>query len=441
MNRVRFSFVVGALSLAGCDCSDREASETPPAPAAPAAPVVEPPPAPTEPVEAPRRASTLSDADRTAVATAIREGRAAARESEWATALAAFERAVALDASNDDMRCEAAYVAFRAERVDDAERLSAGLDRVMLGKKVLDARRVPMAMCLYNLGLIERARERSENARRLFARSLELRPNETVQSALAAIDAPPAPERPGPIAWTTWDDVQRVAMERFCVAEHGESECPEDVSVEARLEEPSHDATSAEFDARLVRIGETMGADVAYLAVRLRESVVLDQVAYVYNPGAFGVSGEIEVQEFAIRDVVAGGAPELVLRIRSLRMDTDMAGCEDSSEVAGSAILCAADTELSCAIVPVAQSLSSGRLPGCDGVDDDGDEDLDEGAFDDSSYIEVGSEGYVGDARIEPPRVMVAIESGEAPDALAPLVAGVDFSALVRDPSFRWPRE
>jgi hypothetical protein len=426
--------LVSVALIAACS-SKSEPATPPPAPPSPA-PVAEEAPGPAAP-----RGSTLAPERRRALAGAIREGRRAAEEQAWPTALEAFERAVAIDPTSDDVRCEAAFVAFRADRLDDAERLARGLQPIMLGDKVLDRRRVPTAMCLYNLGLLKRARSRTEHARKLFARSLELRDNATVRAALEGLDAPTVAERATLAPAASWDEVRDYAVERFCAQEHPAEPCgteQSELAIPARLEEPAGTG-AAEIDARVVRVVEELGMEIAFLAVRSRDAIVVSPIGQVYNPGAFGVSGEIETRRFELVDLVPGGSPEVLLRYQVWTADTDLAGCEWSSSTEGALVLCSSEGSLRCAEVPLARSSGSGRRSSCDATDDDGDGDLDEsaGATDDEVEIDDPMEGWSGEAVIAPPNVSVTVEQGSPSDTA--LASPVPIADVIANDAYRWP--
>src|SRR5690606_26880819 len=71
-----------------------------------------------------------------------------------------------------------------------------------------------------------------------------------------------------------------------------------------------------------------------YLAFKTQGGwFVSQEVAYVYNPGAFGIFQGLEGQELVLRDVIPGGTPEVLFRFVHHGHDSNMAGAEqlDSS--------------------------------------------------------------------------------------------------------------
>jgi hypothetical protein len=90
--------------------------------------------------------------------------------------------------------CEAGYVAHLADREEDAAaRIGAALRLFGAPDRVPDDLRVPLAMCLYNHGLVLEATGDRAGAIASYDRSLAIRPNATVRARRAALgDAAPA---------------------------------------------------------------------------------------------------------------------------------------------------------------------------------------------------------------------------------------------------------
>lgn len=121
-----------------------------------------------------------------AVALAVREGRRAAHEGRLSDALAHFDRALELVPGQARVLCEAGYVAHRAgDEATAARRIDLALFSFGPPEHASPRMREPLAMCLYNRGLVAEASGDHERAARAYEASLALRSNATVRAALA----------------------------------------------------------------------------------------------------------------------------------------------------------------------------------------------------------------------------------------------------------------
>ena len=189
-----------AALLGALGCSSGPARETPTPPQRditppPTPPPVEPPrsaePEPARVVAVPVSAERAREQIR-----GLREARAAVRARDYDTALARFDALLHANARAPRLVCEAGYVAHLAGREELAEaRIELALRLFGPDDRIEPALRVPLAMCLYNGGLVAEARHDEASARALWARSLALRPNGVVSRRLAALGAGGATER------------------------------------------------------------------------------------------------------------------------------------------------------------------------------------------------------------------------------------------------------
>ncbi len=186
MRRTAPVLTAALLSLIACD------DPAPPAPP-PRAPAPEPAPeaAPAPPAPAPDRSPRAPSAEeRAELRSLVREGRAAAHEERFEDALARFDEALRRSPSAPRLACEAGYVAHRAGREDAARRrIELGLRLFGDPQAAAPELRVPIAMCLYNAGLVADADEDPESAVERYRQSLALRPNATVEARLRAAEA------------------------------------------------------------------------------------------------------------------------------------------------------------------------------------------------------------------------------------------------------------
>lgn len=224
---MRASWRLAVLFLAGCGSSAAPASSAaPPSSAPPASAPVAPPaiPAPAvvaPPTSSPARAATPARAPTPAELRAqlaqLREARAAVAAHDYPRALATFDAMLHATPRAPRVLCEAGYVAHLAgnERLA-ASRIDLALTIFGTDAELAADTRVPVAMCLFNRGLVAEAMGDAATARLAYARSQTLRPNASVRRHLDALGAPPADEdddsvRVAGIAVTEGERALRVA--------------------------------------------------------------------------------------------------------------------------------------------------------------------------------------------------------------------------------------
>lgn len=139
------------------------------------------------PTPSPPTAETLQEAR-----AAIREGRKKAGADDFEGALAEFDRALELIPTAARVRCEAGFLAHRAgDHARAARQIDLALLSMPQGASVPDAWKVPLAMCLYNRGLVGEAIPEEEDewdVLELYRESLELRENTTVRARMNALE-------------------------------------------------------------------------------------------------------------------------------------------------------------------------------------------------------------------------------------------------------------
>ncbi len=268
----RYLGLAGALALASaCECGERSTAPSPvSAPADPATPEEEPStPAQTEAQPAADRGPRVAAARAGEVRAAIREGRRAARESRWDDALAAFDRATQILPGAPRVRCEAGYVAHRAGQHRRAAReldIALALLPDASGRVPADLR-VPLAMCLYNRGLVHEALDQPARAGERYEESLELRENATVRARLAAIEDRELREEAGLGPGASLADVESFLEQRYC-AEPCDAYEEDDEDEDDEDDENDEDADRCSHAERLSpEEGEQWPEDVAFFAV------------------------------------------------------------------------------------------------------------------------------------------------------------------------------
>lgn len=154
---------------------------------------------PTTPATSARRAApsteTLAD-----VARIVREARALEHGGDHRAALSRFNDALRLVPSQPRVLCEAGFIAHRAgDTALAAQRIDTALAVFGPERTISDRLRVPLAMCLYNRGIVAEAEADPRVAVSSFEASLRLRPNATVETALTRARAAVAALPPGAV--------------------------------------------------------------------------------------------------------------------------------------------------------------------------------------------------------------------------------------------------
>lgn len=189
-----------AVALVLVACSDAPApalsslpdpvrpAEAPAEPVAPTEPPMVTPPTTPPPTTPPptARAPGISPEVTANVRRLVQEARALEHDGNHAGALARFDEALRLVPSQPRILCEAGFVAHRAgDEALAGRRIDAALAVFGEPRLVSDRLRVPLAMCLYNRGLVAEAEADPRRAADVYAASVALRPSATVDAALA----------------------------------------------------------------------------------------------------------------------------------------------------------------------------------------------------------------------------------------------------------------
>lgn len=334
------------LALAGCPRHDDRGAASAAVAAAP--PVPAPPtasPAPAAPAKnIPRPADTLDRETRARYRAALADGRALHRKGDYRAAMAAFERALAIDPDDPRALAELGWAAFFARDLDVAEaRTRAALARTVdAGGK---------GSVLYNLGRIAEERGDSAEAVALYRQSLHERPNDTVRDRLARLD---------PAAVTVYDALTPIplrgpfsTLEKFCAGHttlDGESvPCDPAAPFPDEVYEGPTALPAGEGPILAARVlwaagttSPTLASEVlVHLAIRTAQGwFVGPPVGDIYNPGAFGIHASMKATALELEDLVAGGAPELAYRFSLDRYDSDLGLNEYESTTERALVVC-----------------------------------------------------------------------------------------------------
>lgn len=354
---------------------------------------------------------------------ALREGRRLTRAGQHAEALARFEAALAIDATSWRVQCEAAFVAWRAE---DDEAADAHLERAMNGMPpgfVAEEQRAPKAMCLFNAGLVYEAHGQTDDARAAWQESVRLRPNATVEARLAAL-GPADDELP---AWRTMPAsapiAEIVAAMRADFAENGLAGFEGgELDADAITLEPQALGGAPSLEAHVIRgdFGVPAGGEqlVSALVVRAGDVQRVALLGQAYSAGMDASSTQLDVTP-SLEDVLPGGQPELVVRVRSWGGSIGYVECWGSDR---HVILCTTDLgALECISFPFASLSACGESE-----NDEESEDL-------------PVEGYCREPRFENGSVVLERCREDAGGA-TPFIEGTHaLRALLSRGELRWP--
>jgi Tfp pilus assembly protein PilF len=283
-----------------------------------------------------------SRAEQKAWSEAMAKGRARFRAKDFATAVEAFDAALKISPDDAQTLSELGWAAFQAGDLQRAEEMTRAS---LLRSSTAEVK----GATLYNLGRIEEQRNVKDKAIDAYEQSLRVRPNATVLARLRSLDAARA-DAFAPLAFSRADgphpDLAAFCAKARAGGKDGEKVlCDPEKSAFFAIEGPTEIASvSAPYQkialhSTLVPVFmDTASDDIAdagpgterlFLAVKLPSGVFLSpELGGVYNPGAFGIHQSLTVRRFELRDVVPGGAKEIVISYGVHADDMNLAGAE-----------------------------------------------------------------------------------------------------------------
>jgi hypothetical protein len=295
----------------------------------------------------------------------------------------AFERALAVDPGDARLRCETGYAAYRAGNVALADEYIAEAQRALPDASATPAPlRVPVAMCLYNAGLVHEARGRRDAARAAYAASIALRPNDTVQQHLDAVGGAPQG-----VTVTAFDGLDDAAIDARLLS----SECDSYGSpTDATNCSPGHHEIDGDVFDLASEAGDAVtgapasppfAARIVWLARRSdsegNQGVNANHGWLVLRDGAHALASVVSASDatgvwdcdaaitrFEWSDVIPGGTPELVVEATSCGGDVGM--CAEEGDDQRSLIVCAA-SPMRCAQVSLQSEAHGATYDQCDG--------------------------------------------------------------------------
>lgn len=285
------------------------------------------------------------------------QGRALTKAGKHGEGIELYREILAIEPSNPTVLAELGWAALQANQLDVAQGATS---------QALTYSRKPeqQGMILYNLGRIAEARGQTNDAIAHYRESLVRRSNKTVQARLdgllaAATTPPPTPPTEG--IGQIFAGISE--LDAVC-KQLADEECDNLFTIEE--DACACDVYTGDEDEGwvLLELGESNAVDnyVWFPAIRTSSGwVVMDAIAWLYNPGAFGIweEGDWGPQEW--KDLLPGGDPEWVLTFTKNRSDTDMGLNEYETVSSTMTVICAREGAQAWCTRPLVSSFSYER--------------------------------------------------------------------------------
>jgi tetratricopeptide (TPR) repeat protein len=342
--------VMIALSACGEPKPEPAAAPAPPQPAvatdaaakAPARPITAPPPPPQAAKD--KALARFDAAAAKAQATQFRDhlaaGRKAVKAKKFPEGIKALEAALTIDPNHASALAELGWALYLSGELAKAERAT----RQAITAATQDRTR---GAALYNLGRIHEDRGEKDEAALAYQRSLTLRPNDTVSARLTALESAGA----APAAHEC-DVVAHSGRPPFdlCAAFIAKLPADPELFSESRCLEHETTTTEVAVDAAGTKYGgETatlitldVGGGIQatsfgverwlasggaiterHLAVLFDEQWYTLALGEEYNPGVSYIGESFWVESMTAEDLVPGGRPELLLKMKWQHTDGD----------------------------------------------------------------------------------------------------------------------
>lgn len=347
-----------AAAVCGCACTgseedsdkkpaDKPAEATPEA-AAPEAAAPAPPAPPEEEAEmAPVKVAAKKVAgDGKALGRRYREllnaGRKQVQAKDFAGGIATFREALKADPSDPRLLGELSYAASQKGDHKLAERAARDCVRNSQDLKISGS-------CYYNLGKAQEDQGDKEAAATSYRLSLAVRPgNKVVQSRLDGLSmaAPPpdAGQRCGGLECAPAASLKALCGRLLKAAEREAGMGADEGGGEQSCKPISSRKMKGEGIKNIALLEVSLGFgswETSYYLAMEGEGgwMPAARVGYVYNPGAFGVYEEGDFR-VAVKDLIAGGPEEVVVRSSINHHDSDLGIAEAEDETVVQEVVC-----------------------------------------------------------------------------------------------------
>lgn len=267
----------------------------------------------------------LTKATRAEYKKRLQAGRTLAKATKWPEALVELEAALAAIPGDDRALAELSYAYMASGDHDKARKAGRAAVLAATEPKI-------KAAALYNLGRVEEDAAPAKAAA-LYQESLALRPNKTVEKRLAdlatklpATNEPSACATPMPEA-ALCDCLRKIVVDNF---EPG-------TEIACALEPTAVKG----FQLARYATSDLNEESVSIVAQGPAGWAVVGELAYVYNPGMFGISEEWTLD--AVREEPLGDRSIVRFEATKSRSDSDMGLDEMESEESKELVVCVRD--------------------------------------------------------------------------------------------------
>jgi tetratricopeptide (TPR) repeat protein len=322
----------------------------------------------------PKEDKKLSTSERQQYIKALNAGRAAHRAKDFSAAISAFDKSLALFPDDPRALSEKGWSEFGAK---DFKSAASDTNNAIGRTNNNDL----LGSSYYNLGRIREEQQKTKEAIEAYQESLKARPgNKIVKDRLASLNASLVEKGSlaGPFLTFTGPFTSEAEL---CT----EASKTDDSSMKFRCDltaaEPSEEIKTIKGSGALLSakifttqsgyVGEGESEPMFYMETYYNLAVqtaagwyLLANTDSVYNPGAFGISADLSIDQFEIKDLIPGGEPELLLASSFDSHDSDMGINELSMSSESTLMICSigASKKPSCAKIVVKSASSRGVL-------------------------------------------------------------------------------